>query len=199
MPRTRHFRYCIHLPLAAFAFLLCTSACGIEVNGVTLPEQIKSGQHGTALVLNGAGMRTKLGFKVYVAALYLPKKNKLAEQILHSNQPSQFYMKLLRKLTARQFTDSINDALRETLTPAQSLPLESRLQELFAVFAAAGELAAGTEIVIDYEPRTGTRIGLNGERKANIPGADFNQALLRMWIGEHPRDAPLKQALLGSS
>src|ERR1700691_4311359 len=87
MPRTRHFRYCIHLPLAAFAFLLCTSACGIEVNGVTLPEQIKSGQHGTALVLNGAGMRTKLGFKVYVAALYLPKKNKLAAQILHSNQP----------------------------------------------------------------------------------------------------------------
>jgi hypothetical protein len=197
MPQARALHRHVHTLLGALAFLLCATANGLEIDGVTVPERVKSGSRGAVLVLNGAGVRTKLGFRIYVAALYLPKQNKIAEQILRSNQPSRLYMNLLRNMTAAQFTDSINRTLRETLTPAQALPLASRVEQLLAMFATADEMKAGTEIVIDYEPATGTRVSLNGDTRADIPGADFNQALLRMWIGDHPRDTALKQALLG--
>jgi hypothetical protein len=199
MLQARVFHQHARTLLAALAFLLCTTANGFEIEGVALPEWVNSGSHGATLVLNGAGVRTRLGFKIYVAGLYLPKQNRFAEQILRGNQPSRLYMKLLRNMTAVQFTDSINRALRDTLTPAQALPLASRMEQLLAAFATVDELRAGSEIVIDYEPAAGTRISLNGETRANIPGADFNQGLLRMWIGDHPRDTSLKQALLGGS
>jgi hypothetical protein len=197
MPQTRLSRRQVRTPLAALAFLLCAAASGFEINGVTLPERVNSGARGAALVLNGAGVRTRLGFKIYIAALYLPKQNKYAEQILRGNQPSRLSMRLLHNMTSAQFTDTINRTLHDTLTPAQALPLASRVEQLLAAFATVNEMQAGSEIVIDYEPAAGTRISLNGETKASIPGADFNQGLLRMWIGDHPRDAALKQALLG--
>jgi hypothetical protein len=199
MPQSQVIRRHLSALLAALAFLHCATASGFEIDGVTLPERVTSGSHGATLVLNGAGVRTRLGFKIYVAALYLPTQNEFAEQILRSNQPSRLYMKLLHNMTATQFTDSINRTLRDTLTAAQALPLASRMEQLLAAFATVDEMRAGSEIVIDYEPAAGTRISLNGETRASIPGADFNQGLLRMWIGDHPRDAALKQALLGGS
>ena len=60
------------LMFAMLFFALTFSAHALELKGVKVDETAKVG--GTALVLNGAGLRTKLMFKVYVAALYLTQK-----------------------------------------------------------------------------------------------------------------------------
>jgi hypothetical protein len=184
------------LALAA-GLLLAPAARAADVGGVELLDRIQVGNDGPELVLNGAGIRRIAIVKVYVAALYLPAKSSDGEAILKSNQPSRLQMRLLRDLTVEQVKSSITGALRETLTLEQKQPLEPRLQQLDSILDSMQSLKNGASFVIDYLPDTGTTVQLNGESMGNIPGADFNEALLRMWIGEHPRDRRLRNALLG--
>jgi long-chain acyl-CoA synthetase len=182
---------------AAAALLLSAAASAVEVEGVNVPERTRIGADGPELVLNGAGVRVRLIFKVYVAALYLPAKMDNGETILRDDRPRRLFLHMLRDLSADQLVSSTNDALRETLTPEERLPLESRMQRFNAIFETLREVKEGGQIVIDYVPQLGTIVRVNGEEKERIPGTDFNQALLRMWIGERPRDPDLKKAMLG--
>jgi len=191
----------VSLREAVVALLLCVaaaaSAADVEVEGVKLPERIHIGADGSELVLNGAGVRVRFIFNVYVAALYLPAKTADGEAILRDNRPSRLFLQMLRNLTSDQLTSLINDALHETLTPAQRLPLESRMKQFNAIFETLGEVRKGVQIAIDYLPQLGTIVSINGVEKGRIPGADFNQALLRIWIGDRPRDPELRKAMLG--
>jgi hypothetical protein len=54
------------------ALLLSGSTLAAAVGGIDLADKVSVG--GQALVLNGAGARTKAMFKVYVGSLYLPHK-----------------------------------------------------------------------------------------------------------------------------
>ncbi len=148
-------------------------------------------------MLNGAGVRTRLVFKVYVAALYLPAKTADGEAILRSDQPLRFVMHMLRDLSSEQINSSINDALRETLTPEERQPLDSRMLQFNAILDALREIREGTRITLDYVPQLGTIVSINAEEKDRIPGRDFNQALLRVWLGDRARDPDLRKALLG--
>ena len=188
----------VHRASALLAGLLLSAAVfAVDVEGVSLPLRVRIDANAPELVLNGAGVRVRLIFKVYVAALYLPVKMDDGEAILRENRPTRLFMQMLRDLTGEQITSSFNDALRETLTPEERLPLELRLRQFNAIFEALPELREGTQIAIDYLPRRGTVISVNGEKKERIPGADFNRAVLRMWLGDRPRDPELKKALLG--
>ena len=185
------------LAWAAFALLLSAAASAVEVNGVTVAEHVQIGSNGPNLVLNGAGVRTRLVFKIYVAALYLPAKMNSGEEILSNDQPRRLLLHMLRDLTSKELTASMIEALNETLTPAERSPLESRVQQFNAILETLHDLRRGTQIAIDYVPQFGTIVLVDGNEKGRIPGADFNQALLRMWIGARPRDVELRSALLG--
>ena len=182
---------------AAFALLLGATSHAAEIEGVNVPERVQIGRDGPELVLNGAGVRVRLVFDIYVAALYLPAKSDNGEAILRANAPRRLSLHLLRNLTADQMISSTNEALRETLSPEERVPLESRLKQFNAIFETLRNLKKGSQIAIDYVPGVGTVVQVNGEEKERIPGADFNQALLRMWIGDRPRDPGLRKALLG--
>ena len=187
----------MRLAWAALALLLSAAAAAAEVAGVKLPERIQIGADGAELVLNGAGVRLHLVFKVYVAALYLPARTDDGDAILRDDRPSRLFVQILRNLTVEQLASSMNDALRETLTPEERLPLEPRLKQFNAIFDTLSEVRRGMQLAIDYLPQLGTVIRMNGEETGRIPGADFNQALLRVWIGDQPRDPKLKNAMLG--
>jgi len=182
------------------ALLLSAPARSAEVEGVDVPERVRLAAGAPELVLNGAGVRVRfVFFRVYVAALYLPARTSDAEAILRDSGPSRLFIQMLRDVATEQLTSLMNEALQETLTPEERLPLEARLKRFNAIFDTLPEAKAGTQITIDYLPQPGTVIRVNGEEKGRIPGADFNRALLRIWIGERPRDPELKKAMLGSS
>ncbi len=66
------------IAVAALAF--AAGAFAVEVAGVKLDD--KATVAGQELVLNGAGVRTKVVFKVYVGSLYLPAKSASGAAVL---------------------------------------------------------------------------------------------------------------------
>jgi len=175
-------------------------AFAAEIEGVRLDEKI-SAPGGHPLVLNGAGVRTKLAvMKLYVGALYLPAKKTDADEIIKDAGAKRVAMHVLTdELTAKELTASLNNAIAANHIPAEIALIESRLRDLNRMMSAVGVLKKGATVVLDYTPGTGTRISINSEEKLVIPGEDFFQAMLRIWIGKKPVDGGLRRLMLGDT
>ena len=181
--------------LLLLAFL-AAPALAAEVAGVKVEEKIKldSGE----LVLNGAGLRTKAFFKVYVAGLYLAEKRTSAGEVLALPGAKRVSMRLMRALSAKQLIDALDKGIRENTPAAERETLKGRVVELSAIMTALRSAKEGDVIALDWLPALGTLIVLNGEPRGKpIAGEDFYRALLRIWLGDDPAEERLKKALLG--
>jgi len=183
--------------IALVAAMLAGTAHAAEIEGVRLADRFKLSDAGPELTLNGAGVRTRLFFKVYVGALYLQARQTATEAVLADNGPKRVVLHVLRELTAEQLLNAFNEGLSANHTPEQLAPLDARLKEFNAIFNTMKAVKSGDVIAIDYAAPAGTRIVINSEVKGTIAGEDFNQALLRIWLGDKPVDANLKKAMLG--
>ena len=167
----------------------------LEVAGVELPDRIELQAGGTPLVLNGAGIRKKFFFKVYVAALYLPQRQSDAKKILDMDVPRGVQMDILySKVDREKFVEGWNEGFAANLSEAQMKSLRARLDRFNAMFET---LVEGDRILLDYLPGEGTRVTIKGQVKGVIEGQDFNRALLAVWLGDAPVTRHLKTALLG--
>ncbi len=177
--------------------LLAWSVQAAEVEGVKLSASARVTDAGPELVLNGAGVRTRVVFKIYVGALYLQQKRGAPEAIFSDAGPKRVALHMLREITADQLFGALNDGLKANHTPEQLAKLESQTREFEGIFKKTPNARSGDVILLDYLPATGTRVTINDEVKGNIAGAEFYAALLRIWLGEKPAEAGLKKALLG--
>src|SRR5258705_1570343 len=106
--------------------MLCAQlALAAEVAGVKVDERVKLGS--SELQLNGAGIRTRLFFKVYVGALYLPERKSSATEVLALRGAKRVSMALLRDLTARQLTDALEEGIRANSSEAELAALKERI------------------------------------------------------------------------
>ena len=164
-----------------------------EVGGVKLDDKVSMGAQ--QLVLNGAGVRTRVVFKVYVASLYLPQKAADLAGVL-AKSPRRIQLNLLRTLSADQLVEALNEGLAENNTAAELAAVKSQVETLATIMKSFKEVKEKDVITLDFVDGA-TRIGLNGEAKGNIGGDAFNQALTKVWLGEKPVQADLKKSLLG--
>ncbi len=177
--------------------LLPWTAQAAEFEGIKLPDSVRVSEGGPELLLNGAGLRTRFLFRVYVGALYVQKKTGAAGAVINDAGAKRMALYMLRELPADQFADALEDGLKNN-NAADELPkLEARVKQLRAVFDAVKIARVGDVIVIDFLPGAGARITINGDVKAMIAGEDFSRALLRIWLGDKPADSDLKKGLLG--
>lgn len=183
----------------AVGLLLLPLLCrGADVAGIRIEESARIGQRD--LVLNGAGLRVKLFFKVYAAGLYLTEKANSAAAVVAMKGPKRISMTLLRDLTAKQLIDALEEGLRANLAPAEFESLKPRVERLSAIMGTIGSATSGSVITLDYVPDAGTRVTLNGEPRGEaIGGEDFYRGLLKIWLGDDPVDKSLKKALLGQN
>jgi len=186
---------------AVFAGMLLFALCRVqaaEVAGVKLDETLRLQPAGPALVLNGAGIRTRLIFKVYVAGLYLTRKTSQAGGVISLSGPKRVAMTLLRDLSAQQLGDALVEGVRNNASAAEQAAIKDRLDQLLAIMVGRGEAKEGDRISLDYLPASGTRVVINGKTFGKpIAGEDFYRALLRVWLGDNPVDEDLKRGLLG--
>ena len=174
-------------------FFLPTASQAQEVAGVTLPEQVKLSD--TTLKLNGAGIRSKFFFDIYVGALYLPEKTKDAETAINMPGPKQVLMHFLYKeVSQEKLIDGWNDGFKDNHSREQFKALEPKLDAFNQLFIT---VKRGDQITLDYLPETGTRVSINKQIKGSIPGEEFYPALLRVWLGKKPADSDLKEGMLG--
>lgn len=181
------------------AALAATPAfAAIDVAGVKFEDTAKLGDQ--TLVLNGAGLRTKVIVKVYAAGLYLPRKDATATGVLSQPGPKSVHAVMLRDLSGEDFADAMIKGFKANNSAADVAKFQSRLDELRALMLQVGSAKKGSKLELNYIPGTGTRVLFNGEQKGrDIAGEDFYQAVLRIWLGSDPVDDSLKDGLLGKA
>jgi hypothetical protein len=180
----------------ALSLALLPAVQAVEIAGIKMDDTAKVAN--TELKLNGAGIRYKAVFKVYVAGLYLTeKKNNLAD-ILALNGPKQIRMVMLRDVSADQMGQSFMDGLNHNSTKAEKTKIVNQMQKFGEMFASIPELRKGDIVSVEWVPNVGSITTLNGKRTADVfPDVAFFNALMRIWLGEQPAYAPLKNQMLG--
>lgn len=186
------------LALAGLMLSTCLPGAAVagptEVAGVRIAQRAESGH--TPLVLNGAGLRSKFVIKVYVAALYVPARTNDAETVIRSHEPRILRLHLLRDIDSKTLDQALQDGLRDNTTPAELDGLRQPATRLSGLMADIGTARAGDAIDLDFD-ENGVTVSRNGQRLGHVHDADLAHALLRVWLGEHPAQPSLKQALLG--
>jgi hypothetical protein len=187
-------RYAVIL-VAAFLALTANLAGAAEVAGVRVDDQAKSGN--ADLVLNGAGLRKKLFFKVYVAALYLPKKTTNAGEIIDSREPRRVALHMMRDLDADSLIGALKEGLQHNHSESELAALKADIERFEGIMHGVGNAKTGDVVGIDFSGDA-TTVSFNGQARGSVPGSAFGRALLKVWLGDKPADAGLKQALLGN-
>lgn len=184
------------LLLACGLLLSGPAAAATEVAGVELPET-REARDGTRLALNGAGLRKKFLFRVYVGALYLAEAGGDAEAILERNQPARMEMHFLRGGIER---DQINDAWREGVAANSPEAVVDAIADARDTFLdqTPAEIAEGDMLTVEYVPGDGTQLAHNGETRGGaVGGHNLFAALLSTWLGEEPPSSRLRAGVLG--
>lgn len=186
------------LCLAVFSFFLaCSSqAAAAELAGVKLEDAVRVADQD--LKLNGAGVRYKAIFKVYVAGLYIPEKKITAKDVLASPGARRIHIVMLRDVSSEDFGRAFLAGIHQNTDKAEKTRIVGQLLRFGEIFASVPELKKGDVLTTDWVPGTGTVMQVNGKRIADpLPDITFYNALLKIWLGDKPVDPRLKQAMLG--
>ena len=185
----------------ALALMLLTAvpALALDIGHVRLPDRLHLPGDAAELVLNGAGVRSRLRFEIYVIGLYLAERRASEHVVLAHPGPKRVRIVMLRDVSAKQMTEALLGVMHKNNPPAEIAPLHGAIEEFRGLLLALQRVPTGTVFDIDFSPKSGTRLSVDGiPRGAPIPGAGFYRAVLRIWIGEKPEQPGLKDALLGA-
>jgi Chalcone isomerase-like len=182
-----------YLSVGIVAVLVGGAALAAEVGGVKLDDKVNLG--GQDLVLNGAGIRTRAVFKVYVGSLYLPAKAASVDGVM-AKGPRRIQLNLLRDLSGDQLSEAVNDGMKESNTPAEVEAVKAQTDQFISILKSMGALKEGSVITLDFVDGA-TKVGFNGAAKGSVPGEAFNRALTKIWVGDKPVQADLRKAMLG--
>ena len=177
------------------AMLAMPAVHAAEVAGVKVDDRVRAGT--SELMLNGAGLRSKLFIKVYVGALYVSQKATTAAAIVDSMQPRRMVMRMLRDVDAEALHEALDEGLKNNHTPAELAAMKPSAAQLSSIMKDIGKAREGDTIALDFSGDE-VALSLNGQARGKVVAAGFPKAMLKVWLGEQPVDASLKKALLGS-
>ena len=181
--------------IAICLYLSSTQSLAAEVSGVFIDAESKA-ENGEILVLNGAGLREKFWVDVYVGSLYLPTASNDVAEILSKPEPWRIQLDFVYKEVAQEkLLDSWREGFEKNQSAETLQQLQTRIGAFYGFFDSSA--VAKDQFWFDYQPGVGTRVSKNQQSLGVIPGADFGNALLEIWLGNHPADKGLKKAMLG--
>ena len=181
----------------ASAFLsgcFAASAKAATVEGITLPDTYSV--EGQTLVLNGIGVRTLtvFNFDVYVAALYLPRRDQDANRILSSPGPKVILLKFIRGASKERVEKQYREGEANNCGNGQCP--KSDLADFEKLVAAAPAVSAGDTSTYIFIPQ-GVRVLATDRPTGDLADRDLSFQLLNGFIGSHPPSPELGRALLG--
>lgn len=191
MKLSQLFAACM-LALLSHAVLAATEVAGIKLDDATTVANQR-------LVLNGAGIRYKAIFKVYVAALYLPQKRETLKDIIALPGAKRVAVVMLREVSSDDLGEAMITGIRKNSTPEETRRFGLQLITMGNIFSKIPKLKKGESFSVDWVPGKGTVVIVDGKSMAEpIPDEAFYDAILKIWLGDDPADANLKPAMLGT-
>ena len=153
---------------------------------------------GSKLQLNGAGVRYKAIFKVYAAGLYVGKKVATPEELFAAPGSKRISITLLRDIDSNELGRAFTKGFEDNALKGEMSKLIPGLIKMGQIFSEQKKMLAGENFTIDWIPDTGTIITVKGKPQGEpFKEIEFYNALMRIWVGPHPADFKLKDALLG--
>jgi hypothetical protein len=169
-----------------------------DIAGVKFANTVQVGS--SRLQMNGAGVRYKVVFKVYAAALYLGEKAATTEAVLAAPGPRRLQIVMLRDIDANELGKLFTQGMEQNAPREEFSKSITGILRMSDIFSTRKKLAAGESFAIEWLPGVGTVISVNGKPEgAPIKEPEFYSALMKIWLGKAPADAQLKAALLGHS
>ena len=191
------FNKCV-LTLAGAMLSLGAVAAQVDVAGVKLDDSIDLG--GSKLQLNGAGIRYKAVFKVYVGALYVGKKVATPEEFYAATGPKRMSITMLRDIDSNELGKAFTKGFEENTPKNEMSKLIPGLIRMGQVFSDQKKLVAGDTFTNDWVPGVGMVMTIKGKVQGEpFKEPEFFNALMRIWLGPNPADSKLKEAMLGKA
>ena len=171
--------------------LLSSQSFALDVGGVNVAPTVSS--HQKTLTLNGAGIRKKLFFKVYVGSLYTERKVTTPAQLLADPGEKLIRMTFVYKKVEKE---KIVEAFTEGLTNNSPIVRWSANAKAFLSWFTS-DFMAGDMVDISLSPDGTVSATHNGKALGTLRDPAVAQAVLLIWFGEKPADGSLKQGMLG--
>lgn len=173
-----------------------TWAATLDIAGVKVEDSATVA--GSKLILNGAGIRYKGPFKVYVGELYTPKKVTSLEEMVSTPGPKRMRLVMTRDIEAGPFGKLLTRGMEDNNPKSEMSKLIPGLMKMSTLFSEHKGFVPGDVIDMDWTPGTGLVITVKGKVTAEpFKEPEFFKALMGIWLGPHPADWKLKDSLLG--
>jgi len=171
-------------------------AATIEIAGVKVEDNATVA--GTKLQLNGAGIRYKGPFKVYVGELYTTKKVTSWDELIAAPGPKRLSMVMTREIEAGPFGKLLTRGMEDNNPKSEMSKLVPGLIRMGDIFTVQKVLVPGDVIHIDWIPGTGMVVTAKGKVQGDpFKEPEFFKALMGIWLGPQPAYWKLKDNLLG--
>jgi len=180
------------LAFALSLLLLSSPSFALDVGGVNVAPTVSSRQK--TLTLNGAGIRKKLFFKIYVGSLYTERKVTTPAQLLADPGEKLIRMTFVHKKVEKE---KIVDAFAEGLANNSPAVRSSANAKAFLSWFTS-DFMAGDVVDISLSPDGAVSAAHNGKVLGTLRDPAVAQAVLRIWFGEKPADGELKKGMLGN-
>ena len=183
--------------LTLLSGLLSLPTFALTLKGVDIPEILPATEERPVLKLNGAAVRVAyLLVDAYIGKLYMENPSQNPEAIFADEGHKRMVFHIMaRKVSGRRITSAMNEALELNVSPEELEQYKEKLELLSEMFK--GRLKRGEQGMAEYVPGVGTRIVFKGKERGVIPGKEFFNALLTVWIGENPVTRGFKEGILG--
>ncbi|MFG6458111.1 chalcone isomerase family protein [Roseateles sp. BYS96W] len=179
--------------LIAGVTLCLQAAAGPTTNKFDATAQLD----GTTLQLNGKGTRVRFVIKAYDLALYTTAHAATPAELLALPGPKRLQFIALRELPGTDLGRLFMRGISDNAPAAQLTRHTLATTRLIEIFSGKPKLVAGDTFAMDFVPGKGTQFYIQGQPQGGPVGDDeFFTLILRIWFGESPADAKLRDALL---
>ncbi|MBE8168623.1 MAG: chalcone isomerase [Shewanella sp.] len=149
------------------------------------------GQH---LILNGAGVRSKIFFDLYVGSLYLPEKTSDYMSAMDSSSAAIRLNITSGLITPEKMQNAIIEGF-EDATHKKLAPIQIQIDEFIGLFESG--IKEGDQFTFLAQKDTGITAFKNDIKITKIKGEAFRRALFAIWLGDKPAQKSLKKKMLG--
>jgi len=187
-------RLCQAAVLSMASLWIAPRACAAALSGVNVPDTLLIDGH--KLVLNGLGLRTLtfLRVKIYVAALYLPRKTADAQAILASPGPKVITLHHIHSGSKGQVQDRYREGEKVNCGGGGC---DAALQADFERLVASASPVNEGDVTLYLVTDKSFRVVFNGREVIAFTSNRLGNMIIEGFIGAHPPSESLRAGLLG--